>query len=79
MALHSSILTWEIPWTVKPDGLQSVRSQVVEYHLVSKQPRESHNNINTICYACAKKMISNFFIIILFPYLTWGVITLSDM
>ena len=22
MATHSSILTWEIPWTKKPDGLQ---------------------------------------------------------
>ena len=21
MAIHSSILTWEIPWTEKPDGL----------------------------------------------------------
>ena len=23
MATHSSILAWEIPWTEKPDGLQS--------------------------------------------------------
>ena len=23
MATHSSILTWEIPWTEEPDGLQS--------------------------------------------------------
>ena len=23
MATHSSILAWKIPWTVKPDGLQS--------------------------------------------------------
>ena len=24
MAVHSSILTWEIPWTEEPGGLQSV-------------------------------------------------------
>ena len=27
MASHSSILAWEIPWTEKPGGLQSVESQ----------------------------------------------------
>ena len=25
MATHSSILTWEIPWTEEPGGLQSMR------------------------------------------------------
>ena len=27
MATHSSILAWEIPWTEKPGGLQSMGSQ----------------------------------------------------
>ena len=27
MAVHSSILTWEILWTEEPGGLQSVGSQ----------------------------------------------------
>ena len=27
MAIHSSILTWEIPWAEKPGGLQSKGSQ----------------------------------------------------
>ena len=27
MATHSSILAWEIPWTVDPGGLQSAGSQ----------------------------------------------------
>ena len=27
MATHSSILTWEIVWTEKPGGLQSIGSQ----------------------------------------------------
>ena len=29
MAIHSSILAWEIPWTEEPGGLQSVGSQRV--------------------------------------------------
>ena len=37
MATHSSILTWEIPWTEKPGGLQSMGSQRVGHNLVSKQ------------------------------------------
>ena len=27
MATHPSILTWEIPWTEEPGGLQSMGSQ----------------------------------------------------
>ena len=27
MATHSSILTWKIPWTEEPDGLQSMELQ----------------------------------------------------
>ena len=27
MAIHSSILAWRIPWTERPDRLQSVESQ----------------------------------------------------
>ena len=29
METHSSILSWRIPWTKEPDGLQSIRSQRV--------------------------------------------------
>ena len=29
MATHSSILTWRIPWTEEPGGLQSTGSQRV--------------------------------------------------
>ena len=32
MATHSSILTWEIPWTEEPGGLQSMRSQRVRHN-----------------------------------------------
>ena len=30
MATHSRVLTWRIPWTEEPGGLQSMESQRVE-------------------------------------------------
>ena len=39
MATHPSILAWEIPWTEKPDRLQSMGSQRVGHD------RET----NTVC------------------------------
>ena len=30
MAIHSSILSWRIPWTVEPGGLQSMGSQKLQ-------------------------------------------------
>ena len=33
MVTHSSILTWRIPWTKDPDGLQSTGSQIVGHNL----------------------------------------------
>ena len=32
MAAHSSTLAWEIPWTEKPVGLQSMGSQRVRHN-----------------------------------------------
>ena len=32
MATHSSILAWEIPWTEKTGGLQSMGSQKVRHN-----------------------------------------------
>ena len=32
MATHSSILTWRIPWTEEPGGLQSMRSQRIRHN-----------------------------------------------
>ena len=34
MATHSSILSWEIPWTEEPGGLQSIGLQSVGHNLV---------------------------------------------
>ena len=32
MAIHSSILAWEIPWTEEPGGLQSMGSKRVRHN-----------------------------------------------
>ena len=37
MGTHSSILAWEIPWTEKPDGLQSMGLQIVVLDLATQQ------------------------------------------
>ena len=37
MAIHPNILAWEIPWTEKPGGLQSMGSQRVGHDSVTKQ------------------------------------------
>ena len=31
MATYSSVLAWEIPWTLEPGGLQSMESQKVRH------------------------------------------------
>ena len=36
LATHYSILVWEIPWTGKPDGLQSKGLQKSRHHFVNK-------------------------------------------
>ena len=37
MATHSRILTWEIPRTEEPGGLQSIVSQRVSHNLIKQQ------------------------------------------
>ena len=36
MAIHSSVLTWEILWTEEPGGLQSMGPQIVGKDLATK-------------------------------------------
>ena len=36
MATHSSSLTWKIPWTEEPSGLQSMELQRVRHDLVTE-------------------------------------------
>ena len=37
MAMHSSILAWEIPWTEEPGGLPSLGSQRVGLNIATEQ------------------------------------------
>ena len=43
MATHSSILAWNIPWTVEPGGLWSVGSQRVGHDLATKQQQQQQH------------------------------------
>ena len=45
MAIHSSILAWEISWTEEPGGLQSMGSQRVRHDLATKQQPQHNNNL----------------------------------
>ena len=40
MAIHSGILTEEIPWTEEPGGLQSIRSQK-RHNIATKQQQQT--------------------------------------
>ena len=44
MAIHSSMLAWEIPWIEEPGGLQLMGSQRVGHDLATKQ----QNNMSII-------------------------------
>ena len=48
MATHSSILGWDISWTEKPGGLQSMESQRIGHDWVTKQQQNIPSNIYTI-------------------------------
>ena len=37
MTTYAIILAWEIPWTEKPDGLQSMGLQIVVLDLATQQ------------------------------------------
>jgi len=37
MAIHSSILAWQIPWTEEPGGLESMGSQSTGHNGATKQ------------------------------------------
>ena len=45
MVTDSSILTWEIPWTEEPGGLQSMGSQRVGRDLATKQQQQQKESM----------------------------------
>ena len=50
MATHSSILAWEIPWTVESRGLQSIGSQKSRTQLSSLTTTTSNSSIQISIY-----------------------------
>ena len=49
MATHPSILAWEIPWTEKPDRLQSMGSQRAGHDLATKEQQALACFLHTGC------------------------------
>ena len=47
---HSSILTWEIPWTEEPGRLQSVGSQRVRHNLETEQQQQQTQKTKQCAY-----------------------------
>ena len=45
MTTHSNILAWEIPWTEKPGGLQSMGSQRDRHNLVAKPQKQQQHQL----------------------------------
>ena len=54
IAIHSSILDWEIPWTEEPSGLQSMGSHGVRYDLVTEHARrqDAQKSVRFGCSRC---------------------------
>ena len=42
MAIHSTILAWEIPWTKEPGGLESMGVARVRHDLATKQQEQNY-------------------------------------
>ena len=50
MATHASILSWRIPWTEEPGGLQSMGMQRVGHDWVTNT--NTHTHIVTVLFCC---------------------------
>ena len=48
MAIHSSILAWRIPWTEKPNGLQSMGLQRTGHH--QSQSNWAHMHVHVLLF-----------------------------
>ena len=61
MAIHSSILAWKIPWTQKPDRLQSMGLQRVGHDWeTSLQPVGQIHVRGCFCTACKLRRVFTF-------------------
>ena len=48
MATHFNILAWEISWTEKPDGFQSMGSQRVGHKCVTKKQQQHFTTLSSV-------------------------------
>ena len=60
MATHSSILAWEMPWTGKPGGLESMGSQRVRHDWVIKHVVHFWETNHILCFWGSKFFASYF-------------------
>ena len=58
MAPHSSILTWRIPWTEEPGGLQSMESQRTGHDLVHTHRDPSSRPISLVYKSPQSRLFS---------------------
>ena len=58
MATHSSIFTWEIPWTEAPEGLLSMGSQRVRHNWASNTFTHTHTHTPGEYYSATERMKS---------------------
>ena len=69
MAIHSSILAWEIPWTEELGGLQSIGWQRIGHDLVTKQQQYLlWRTVFSICCPSKKLGYLSFFTIELLQF-----------
>ena len=59
MATHSSILTWRVPWTEEPGGLQSIGSQRVGHGWVTKHARCIRLGVHPIPASLVAQMVKH--------------------
>ena len=59
MAILSSILAWQTPWTEEPGGLQSMRSQRVRHHLTTEHTQMPQLRPSTVILKKKKKRTEN--------------------
>ena len=57
MVTHSSILTWRIPRTEEPGGLQSMESQRVRHDLATKPPPPGGGHDDSLQYPCLENLM----------------------
>ena len=48
MAIHFSVIAWEIPWTEEPGGLQSLGSQRVRHDLATKPQQGTQKDFTSV-------------------------------